>query len=241
MAAIGALTASEGMLRRFRQHGGVVLRRLIRRFVRHGFVNMLRRVVTDKNRRHGRTRQRIVDALHRRQGDAERRTLRVEQPSARIAFHDRDADVMLFTKFIQFNTFRGDSIRCLPVLLREIIIDVFRRGQHVERRVDGEQNVFDQSALHDLLRKQRIVRAHADMADDTLRLQFLHIRKIFRMKHFIQITLIVHIMDHAEIDVIRLQPFQQIFKGGLHLAHVTCADVLAVLPSGADMALYDPS
>ena len=47
-------------------------------------------------------------------------------------------------------------------------------------------------------------------------------------------------MDHSEINVIGLQPFQEILKSGTDISHISCPKILLVLPGGADMALNKP-
>ena len=52
---------------------------------------------------------------------------------------------------------------------------------------------------------------------------------------------LVYIMDHAQIDIIRFQPCQQILKGNAALFGISCAGILPVLMGRTDMPLHIPS
>ena len=82
--------------------------------------------------------------------------------------------------------------------------------------------------------------AHADVADDAFCLLLLHIGQEFPLHDAVELRLLVHEVDHAQVDVAGAQPLQQILKGGHHLVHVPGADILAVLPGGAEVPLDDP-
>ena len=50
----------------------------------------------------------------------------------------------------------------------------------------------------------------------------------------------VHVMDHAQFDVVGAQARQQVLEGRAHVVQLAGAHVLAVLPSAADVPLDDP-
>ena len=47
-------------------------------------------------------------------------------------------------------------------------------------------------------------------------------------------------MDHAEIDVVRLQALQKVFERRAHVLYVSASEILTVFPGGADVALDIP-
>ena len=49
----------------------------------------------------------------------------------------------------------------------------------------------------------------------------------------------VHIVNHADVDVVGLHLLQQVVESGHYLRHFAGTQVLAVLPYGAKMALDD--
>ena len=83
--------------------------------------------------------------------------------------------------------------------------------------------------------------AHSDVTDHSLFLLLLHVSQEFPFHDPVKFRLLVHKVDHAQIDVVRAQAGQQVLKGRLHFVHVPGADVLTVLPGGAEMTLNDPS
>ena len=50
----------------------------------------------------------------------------------------------------------------------------------------------------------------------------------------------VHVVDHAQFDVVGAQARQQVLEGRAHVVQLAGAHVLAVLPGTADVALDDP-
>ena len=96
MSAVGAFP-TVGVERRIGKHRRVVLFVIGCGFISHCLINLLFGVVAAHDGADSRTRQRVVNALHRTQAHAERRTLFVKQSAAGEALHDCDADVIFFT------------------------------------------------------------------------------------------------------------------------------------------------
>ena len=239
MPAVGAL-AAVGVERRVGQHRRVVLFLGRRGLVGDGRVDLLLRVVAAQDGTDRRARQRVVDALHRRQTDAERRALLIEQPPAREALHDRDADIVLLTDAVQMCARRVDAFEPRVKALGEHRVDILARREHVEGRVDAEQNHFHEAGLRRLHRDLRVVRAEADVVDDAGLFELHHVGKIVGVQDLLPLLLGVHVVDHAEVDVIGLQARQQILERRAHIDQIARAVILPVLPCRAEMALNVP-
>ena len=84
------------------------------------------------------------------------------------------------------------------------------------------------------------MRADANMADDTGLFEAYDVVQIIRVLDLRPILLGVHIVDHAEIDVVRLQALQKVFERRAHVLYVSASKILTVLPGGADVALDIP-
>ncbi len=181
-----------------------------------------------------------MDALHGGQRHAEGGALRGEQPSAGVALHDRDAHFILLAEPIGPCPLRVDAAQALVVGLREIVVDILRGRQHVEGRVDAEQNHLHDAAFRRQPGHGRVVGAHADVADGPGFLQPPDIFDELSLHDFTELCRLVHEMDHAQVYVVCLQPVQEILEGGLYLGQLPGADILAVLPGGADVALDVP-
>ncbi len=82
--------------------------------------------------------------------------------------------------------------------------------------------------------------AHADVADDAPLFLPLYIGQKLPFHHLAELLLAVHKVNHAQVDVVRLQPGEQILEGLLHLGHLPGADILPLLPGGAKMPLDNP-
>ena len=63
---------------------------------------------------------------------------------------------------------------------------------------------------------------------------------IIRVLDLLPLFLRIHVVDHANVDIVGLQPFQQILEGRAHVAHVPRPVILLILPGSADMALDVP-
>ena len=96
VAAVGAL-ALVGMQGRGSDDGGVVLFLVGGGFVLDGFVYLGFGIIAAQDLCRGGPGEGVVNALHRTQAHAERRTLFVKQSAAGEALHDCDADVIFFT------------------------------------------------------------------------------------------------------------------------------------------------
>ena len=82
--------------------------------------------------------------------------------------------------------------------------------------------------------------AHADMTDHALFLLLFDVGQKFSLHDAVKFRLLIHEMNHSEIDIIGLKACKQIGKGFLHLIHISGAHILAVLPGGAEVSLDDP-
>ena len=80
------------------------------------------------------------------------------------------------------------------------------------------------------------------MTDDSLFLQFHDIiQKGPGPGNRLPVAFQIHIMNHAQIHIIRPQPLQQVFKGNPALLDISGAGVLPVLIGRSDMPLNNPA
>ena len=82
--------------------------------------------------------------------------------------------------------------------------------------------------------------AHTDVADDALLLLLFDVLEELPLEDPVEVLLRVHVVDHPQVDVVRPQPGEQVLEGLPHQGQLPGADVLALLPGGAEMALDDP-
>ena len=111
---------------------------------------------------------------------------------------------------------------------------------HVEGRVDGEEDHLHDAGFDGRLRDAGIVGRKADVADGARRLQLFYVFDVGAVHAQIPVLLCVHVVDHAEVDVVRAEALQQVLKGRLYELHVPGAHILAVLMGGADVTLHKP-
>ena len=69
---------------------------------------------------------------------------------------------------------------------------------------------------------------HADVADHTAVFQFHHIIHVIGMLNLLPLLLGVDVVNHAEVDVVCLQPFQQILKCRTDIFHISGTVILTV-------------
>ena len=183
-----------------------------------------------------------MEALYRSEGHAEGGALRIKQPPAGIGLHHGDAHIVLLAQLVQLGALGVDAAQvCLIVLPIKIGVQVVGGGVHVKGGIDAEQNHLHQAALHRLFGHGGIVGAHADVADDPLGLELFYIVQEGPVHSPVPVGLGVHKVDHAQVDIVGLEPFQQVLKGRPALPHIPGADILPVLPGGADVALDVPA
>ena len=133
-----------------------------------------------------------------------------------------------------------DPLELCAEFLREQRVAILTGGQHIEGGVDAEQDHLDITGLRSQLCDLRVMGADANMADDTGLFEAHDVIQIIRVLDLGPILLGVHIVDHAEIDVVRLQALQKVFKRRAHVLYVSASKILTVLPGGADVALDIP-
>ena len=100
-----------------------------------------------------------------------------------------------------------DPLELCAEFLREQRVAILTGGQHIEGGVDAEQDHLDITGLRSQLCDLRVMGADANMADDTGLFEAHDVIQIIRVLDLGPILLGVHIVDHAEINVIGLQSF----------------------------------
>ena len=181
-----------------------------------------------------------MDALHRSQAHAEGRALRVEQSASGEGFHNGNSHVILFTDAVQLRAVGVDSLQSGGVLLRKHHVGILAGGQHIKRRIDTEENHLHITGFRRLNRHLRVVRADTDMANRSAVFQFHDVVQIFGVLNLLPFPLGIHIVNHAQIDIVRLKAFQKIFKSRADVLHVPRPEVLLILPCRTDMPLNIP-
>ena len=239
VSAVGALPGIR-VVRGVCQNAGVVLLLLRSRLIRSCLPRVLRRIVSRENARDCRSGQRIVDTLHRSQRHSERRRLRRKQPSARVSLHNGDSHALLLADPVQLRSLGINSAQLLRIAVREIGVHVLACRKQVERGVDAEQDHLDLSGKRSQLCHSGIVRAHSDMADHASVLLFLYIGEEFSLHDPVEFLLLIHKVNHAQINIVCLKTCQKIRKRLLHLVQLPGADILAVLPGRTEMSLNNP-
>ena len=240
VAAVRALPVV-GVARRTGEHTCVVALLGPGRLVRHGVGHVLRRGEADHDARHRRASERVVDALHRRERDAERRGRGIEQAAARVALHDRDARARLLGECVELRAVGVYAVEALLAVITEEVIEVIARGHHVERRVHGEEHHLDARLGRRELGNRWIVGGKADVSDGARLLEFLHVAPERPGHDLLELLDLVHVMDHAEVHVVGMEARQQVLEGGLDLIEVARAYVLLALPRGAKVPLNGPA
>ena len=227
------------MQRRGRQHRRVILFLFRGRLIGDRGVDLLSRVIAAQDRRDGRPRERVVDALVRRERRAERRLGRIEQASAEIRFHNGDAHALFLAQAIQLCPLRIQAGQ--PFVIRgEQRIDVLDGGFHIQRRIDGKHDHVNNARFHRLFRDARVVGGEADMAYRAAFPQFIHVFDILRPDAALPVLLGVHVVDHSQVDIVGLHAAQQVLERRLHDLHIPRAYVLPVLMGRTDVTLHDP-
>ena len=239
MSAIGAFSAI-GVERRVGKNGGIILFRFRGAFIGQRLINLFPGIVAAQDRAYRRTGQGVMNTLRRGQAYAEGGALRIEQPASGKALHDGYADVVLLADAIQLRAVGVDSLQAGVVFFREHCIDVLAGGQHIKRRIDAEEDHLHIAGFRRFNGDFRVMRADADMADYAAVFQLHNIVQIFGMLNLLPFFFGIHIVNHAQIDIIRLQTLQQVFKGGTDIFHLSRAEILRVLPGGADVPLNVP-
>ena len=179
-----------------------------------------------------------MDALHGRHGPAERRTRAVEQHARSERLHDGNRHAARLAKPVELLALRVDAREITVVgLFGEEGVHIVGCGQHVVGGVHTEQDHVDDSGLRHLECDIGVVRGQADRPDGTLVLELFRVRDERAVEHRVEVSLLVNVMDHADIDVLELHALEEIGKRRTAHIHVACAVVLAVLPRRADVAL----
>ena len=82
--------------------------------------------------------------------------------------------------------------------------------------------------------------AHADVADHAAVFKLHDVTQIVRVLHLLPLFFGVHIVNHAEVNIVRLQATQKVLKRGADIFHVARPEILLVLPCRADVSLNVP-
>ena len=91
-------------------------------------------------------------------------------------------------------------------------IDIRRRILKIIRRINRKHQHINQPGLHRTQSRFRIVRAQAQEANLSLRLQGLGILDNIGLKNRRIILCGIHIVNHTDINILSLQPGKHILK-----------------------------
>ena len=241
VAAVGTL-AGVGVAGSTGQNAGVVPLLLGGRLIGHRRHHVLRGVIARQDAGHCGAGQGVVDTLHRRQRHAEGRSALGKQPAAGVPLHHGDSNTPLLAELVKLGAVRVDAAQArFVVLRRKVVVHILAGGEQIEGGVDAEQKHLDLPAQGGQDAHLGVVGAQADVADDALCLLLLYIGQELSLHDPVELGLLIHEVDHAQVDVVGAQAGEQVLKGGLHFVHVPGADVLAVLPGGAEVSLDDPA
>ena len=81
---------------------------------------------------------------------------------------------------------------------------------------------------------------YSNMPYDTIFLLLPNILDELAIHYVFKIFYLINIMNHTKIKIIYLKTFHKVFECRNDLIHLTGTYILAVLPSGTEMALNDP-
>ena len=194
--------------------------------------------------RYGGTAECIADALCFGQRNAERGTFAAQQCPHCQRFHDRDRDAVFLAGTVECRTggFEGEF---REILLRSGEdfgenfghIPVF--GDEIVCGIKGEHENVNESAFNRFFGSDGVMGTHADRADDPFFLQREGIPHHVALFQRVPVGFPIDKMQHADVDVVGLQTFEQVFEICNAFADVAADLVLSVHPAGANVSLDD--
>ena len=143
--AVGA-ESRNGMVRRRRQHIGIVAIGLACHERRGGILHLLHLLEPDETAGDRRSRERIVKALGGRERHAKGRTVRVEQATARKGLHHREADVVALGRTVELQAIGVHALDLVTIVAKELL-DIRRGRLHVVGGVHREHHHVDLARL----------------------------------------------------------------------------------------------
>ena len=188
---------------------------------------------------HRRTGEGVVQALEgseRHPGGG----ILAEQVAAAEGFHHRDAHAQALAGLVEGLPLGVHVEKVLLIgLLRPEGVAVLAGGLEVVAGVDAEHDDVHVPALRRRQGHLRVVAGEADAPDDALFFQLQGIVHDAAGADGLPVGHSVHIVDHADIDIVCTQAAEEVGIAGSDLLQVPGALVLPVLPGGADVALDD--
>lgn len=159
---------------------------------------------------------------------------------ARVALHHREGHILLLGPGVQASAHGFDAIAGHVLVVAEQIFQILGSRHHVEGRVQREHDDLDLRLIAGQKRHFGIVGGKADVPDLARSQKFAHVFDEGAVHDGAELVAGVHVVDHAQFDVIGAQALQQVLEGRAHLVQLAGTHVLAVLPGTADVALDDP-
>ena len=181
-----------------------------------------------------------MDALHRRERHPEGRRVGEKQAPARVALHHREGHILLLGPGVQASAHGFDAIAGHVLVVAEQIFQILGSRHHVEGRVQREHDDLDLRLVTGEQRHFGIVGGKAYVPDLAGGQKLAHVFDEGAVHDGAELVAGVHVVDHAQFDVIGAQALQQVLEGRAHLVQLAGAHVLAVLPGAADVPLDDP-
>ena len=239
VAAVHAV-ALPADVREGRQRRSVVLF-----FVRSVFVGQILLHFFDSpravhNRSHSRTVQGVAHTLERRDSFSGRRHIAAEQVAAAEGLHDRKAYAQPLARFIQPLPLgiHVDQRLCVAFGGPQQL-EVFIAGLQIVAGIDAEHEHVDEAAFDGRQRRLRVMARHADAGDDAGFLQGHGVFHDVAVLNLLPVRQGIDVMNHADLQMICLQPLQLVCKAGLYVLDVAGPLILSVLPNRAQMSLQD--
>ena len=167
----------------------------------------------------------------------------VEQTAAGVPLHDGDARARLLGARVELGAVGVDAALPHARVVAKEVVEVLGRGHHVKGRVHREEHHLDLGVLGNASRDLGVVRGETDVADGARRAQLAHVAHEGAVAQNDPLVLLnlVHVVDHAQVDVVGVKALEKILEGRPHQVEVARARVLPVHRDRPQVPLDDPA
>ena len=202
--------------------------------------NLPAAAASDHHGSHAGARQGIFEALHGSQRPSERRVRLAQQVTAAVDLHHVDSHAAAFAEFVEAFALGVDVVQRPGVaLLGPQRIDVVAGGLQVVGRVDREHHHVDLPAFDGHAGHLRVVAADAESPDAAFAAEPAGMAEDLAVEDAAEILLGVDVVDHPDVEVVGPELLQLGFERRAGLFRIARAEVLALLPDGAEVPLND--